>query len=108
MAKKKTNKSSSTTSTTDITKFCAFWGLVIAAIVAIVSFVIAVLAKCGVPMGWASTAVGVLSTISQIALLIAVIIPAYRYSRGKSTVWRAFFWVAIIFIVLGLVGINLI
>ena len=107
MSNKKKTTTTTTTSNNDIIKFCAFWGLVIAAVVALVSFVISLLAKCGVPMDWAGRVVGVLSTISQIALLIAVIIPAYKYVRGKKTVYKAFFWVAVIMLVLGLVGINL-
>lgn len=104
MAKKKNTNS---TSTTDVTKFCAFWGLVIAAIAAIITFIFGLLARLGVSISWAGRVTGLCNTISQIALLVAVIIPAYKYSKSKTAVWRAFFWVAVIFIVLGLIGLNL-
>lgn len=107
MAKRKRTTTTTTSSNYDIVKFCAFWGLVIAAIAAIISFIIAIIKFCGGSAGWLGRVVGVCNTVSQIALIVAAIIPAYRYSRGKSTVWQAFFWVAVIFIVLGLVGINL-
>lgn len=106
--KKKTTTTTTTTSNYEIVKFCAFWGLVIAAIAAIIGFIIAILGICGVKAGWLGTVKNVCNTVSQIALIIAAIIPAYRYSRGKPVVWQAFFWVAVIFIVLGLVGINLV
>ncbi len=106
MAKKTTT--TTTSSNYEIVKFCAFWGLVIAAIAALVGFIIAILGVCGVTESWLGTVKNACNTVSQIALIIAAIIPAYRYSRGKATVWRAFFWVAVILIVLGLVGINLV
>ncbi len=106
MAKKK--KTTTTTTTNyDIVKFCAFWGLVIAAIAAILSFIFALLQKCGVVITWAGRVVGICNTVSQLALIIAAFIPAYRYSRGKSTGWKVLFWIAVVFVILGLVGINL-
>lgn len=105
--KKKTAKTGASASNTDIVKFCAFWGLVIAAITALVSFVLALLGKCGIPIGWAGRAIGVCNTISQIALLVAVVIPAYRFVCGKRTIYKSLFWFAVIMLVLGLVGINL-
>lgn len=106
MAKKK--KTTTTSSNSDIVKACAYIGLVVAAIAAILSFIFGLLNYCGVQISWSGRLIGICNTISQIALLVAVIIPAYRFCRYKSVAWRAFFWVAIIFIVLGLVGINLI
>ena len=105
--KKNTNTTSSGTSNYDVIKFCAFWGLVIAAIAACISFVLGSLNICGVQWGLLDRVVRACNTVSQIALLVAVFLPAYRYARGKSTVYRAFFWVAVILFVLGLVGLNL-
>lgn len=106
MAKKR-NNNTNRTSNFDIVKFCAFWGLVIAAIAALLSFVFALLGKCGVHIDWAGRVIGICNTISQIAMLIAIILPAYRYVCGKSTVYKAFFWAAVILLILGLIGINL-
>ncbi len=107
MAKKTKTTTTTSGSNFDLIKFCAFWGLVIAAIAAMLSFVFALLGKCGVHLDFAGRIIGICNTISQVALLIAVVLPAYKYTRGKSTVLKAFFWVAVIFLVLGLVGINL-
>lgn len=106
--KKTTTTTTSSTSNYSIVKLCAYWGLVIAAIAALLIFVFRILAICGVTISWSGRLVSVCSTVAQIALLIAVLIPAYNYSRGKNAVYKAFFWVAVILIVLGLVGINLI
>lgn len=109
MAKKKktTTTTTHTTSDHDVIKFCAYWGLVIAAVAALITFILSICAVCGVSAGWLVRVKGVCSTVSQVALLVAVILPAYKYMRGKKTVYRAFFWVAVIFLVLGLVGINI-
>ncbi len=109
MAKKRKTTTTTTHSNSnyEIIKFCAFWGLVIAAVASLLSFVLALLAKCGVHIDWAGRVVGVCNTISQIALLVTVILGAYRYVQGKSTVYKAFFWVGVILLVLGLIGINL-
>lgn len=105
--KKTTKRTTTTTSNYEIVKFCAFWGLVISAVAALLSFIFGIMKICGFDAGWLGRVIGVCNTVSQLALIVAAIIPAYRYSLGKPTVWRAFFWVAVIFIVLGLVGINL-
>ena len=110
MAKKKTTTTTThthTTSNTDIMKFCAYWGLIIAAVAALISFVFGLLKVCGITVSWLGRVVGLCNTVSQIALLVTVILGAYRYMRSKSAVYRAFFWVAVIFVVLGLIGLNL-
>lgn len=106
---KKTKKTTTThtTSVWDIVKFCAYVAMAVAAVAAILSFVFGLLIKCGVNVSWAGRVTGICNTIAQISLIVAVFIPAYHYMRGKSAVVRAFFWVAVIFLVLGLVGINL-
>lgn len=81
--------------------------MAVAALAAILSFLFGLFHVCGLNIPSAGRVVGVCNTISQIALLIAVIMPAYYYTRGRTPVIKAFFWVAVIFLILGLVGINL-
>lgn len=108
MAKRtKKTRTERTTSVWDVVKFCAYVAMVIAAVAAMLSFVFGLLIKCGVRVDWAGRLTGICSMISQIALIVAVIIPAYHFMRPKNAVVRAFFWVAVIFLVLGLIGINL-
>ena len=107
MAKRQKRTPSSTTSTWDIVKVCAYIAMVIAAVAAMLVFVFGLLNMCGVKVTWAGRVVGICQMVAQIALIVAVVIPAYHYMRPRSAVVRAFFWVAVIFLVLGLVGINL-
>ena len=111
MAKKKTTTTTRTTTHTttnnDIIKFCGYWGLIIAAIAALLSFIFGLLHICGIDISWSGRVIGLCNTISQIALLVTVILAAYRSMRGKSVVYRAFCWVAVIFVILGLIGLNL-
>lgn len=107
MAKRQKKTRTSTTSTWEIVKVCAYIAMVIAAVAAMLTFVFGLLKACGVTVSWAGRVTGICSMIAQIALIVAVVIPAYHYMRPKSAVVRAFFWVAVIFLVLGLIGINL-
>lgn len=107
MAKKTRKTTTRTTTAWDVVKFCAYVAMVIAAVAAMLAFVFGLLHACGVDITWAGRVTGICNTIAQIALIIAVVIPAYHYMRSKSAFVRAFFWVAVIFLVLGLIGINL-
>ena len=107
MAKKtKRTRTERTTDVWGIVKLCAYITMVVAAVAAMLSFVFGLVAKV-VEVPWAGRVTGICSMVAQISLLIAVIIPAYHFMRNKSAVVRAFFWVAVIFLVLGLVGLNL-
>lgn len=97
----------SATSVWDIVKFLAYVAMVVAAVAAMLSFVFSLLIKCGVEVNWAGRVVGICNMVAQISLIVAVVIPAYHFMRPKGAVVRAFFWVAVIFLVLGLIGINL-
>ena len=108
MAKK--TKKTTTTRTTDvwaIVKLCAYIAMVVAAFAAMLSFVFGLVAKVVPDVHWAGRVTGICSMIAQVALLVTVVIPAYQFMRTKNAVVRAFFWVAVIFLVLGLVGLNL-
>lgn len=105
--KKNTNHTQRTTSDYGLVKACAFWGLVIAGIAALLSFIFAILAKFGITFSALRNVINICSTISQVAIAIAAIVAGYHYTRGRSAVWRAFYWVAVILFVLGLVGVNI-
>lgn len=108
MSRKRKTNTNDAASNYDIMKFCAFWGLAIAAVAALLSFLFKILGVCGIEISWSGRVVGICNTISQIALLVSVILGAYRYVRGRNAVYKAFFWVAVILVILGLVGLNLI
>ena len=45
----------------------------------------------------------VLNLIGKILVLIGIGIPAYDYSRGKSTAWKVIYWIALAVYVFGCV-----
>ncbi len=110
MAKK--NKSTAS-ERTDLSKFCAFWGIAIAAtffvIGGLLRLIIGAIGEIsGNVENVLNTVYSVTSFLGQLALLIGVAIPAYRYVRGKTKGWRIFYWIALIIftfgVVFGLIG----
>ena len=106
MAKRTTRRYSESR---DLTKFCAFWGVVIAAFMYIFSGLLNLLIKF-VDSIKASKSASVMSNIASvatllgnIALIIAIAIPAYGYVRGKSKGWKVCYWLAIIVYAFGVV-----
>jgi ABC-type glycerol-3-phosphate transport system permease component len=91
------NKTRTTTSSerSDLVKVCAFWGMAISAIVFVLS---SILQYCGL-----GQIASILSFIAQIALAVAVAIPAYGYVRGRSKGWKIFYWIALVIYVVGCV-----
>lgn len=93
----------------DLTKFCAFWALAIASFMYIFGGLISLIINAVDSLG-GTKAAHVLSTISNvtsflgnIALVIAIALPAYSYVSGKKKGWKIFYWVALAVFVLGIV-----
>lgn len=108
MAKRtKRTRTERSTDVWGIVKFCAYVTMVVAAFAAMLAFVFGLVAKVVKEVPWAGRVTGICSMIAQISLIITVLIPAYHFMRTKSAVVRAFFWVAVIFLALGLIGLNL-
>ena len=103
MAKTKKTKTTTTRTTSsktytnnDIIKFCAFWGMAIAAILFVVGGI----------MSWAGVGlslVSIFNLLAQIALAVAIALPAYNYVRGKKKGWKIFYWIALVIYVFGVV-----
>ncbi|MDE7306077.1 MAG: hypothetical protein K2N33_01665 [Clostridia bacterium] len=98
----------------DLVKFCAFWGMTIAALFYIFSGFIAFLLKVIKSLNGTNTA-NVLSTmcsiftlLGNIAIIIAIAIPAWRYVSTKSRGWKIFYWIMLVVfafgVVLGMIG----
>lgn len=101
MAKKSTTRR---TERHDLVTVCAFWGMAIAALMFIISGIITLLAKFGVTINSPLSGVRSIATlIGQIALVIAIALPAYNFVRGKSKGWKIFFWIMFLVYVLGVV-----
>ena len=98
MATKKTTTTTTTThrrSSGSVTKYgilkgCSYFALVIAAFMFLFG-------------GLFGKASAILNLIGQLCVLIGIGIPAYNYSRYKSTAWRVIFWIALAVYVFGCV-----
>jgi ABC-type glycerol-3-phosphate transport system permease component len=93
MAKKRTRTES--TERRDYVKFCAFWGMAIAAILFVVGGI----------LNWLNlgTIASICNLIAQIALAVAIAVPAYGYVRGRSKGWKIFYWIALVIYIFGVV-----
>ncbi len=111
MAKKRTTTSSGNR---DIVKFCSFWGMSIAALFYIfsgfINFLISVIKSLDgtKAANTLSTVCNILTLLGNIAIIIAIALPAWRYVSGKSKGWKVFYWIMLVVfafgIVLGMLG----
>lgn len=103
MATKKTTTTKSSSSSINwskVTGICAFFAIVIAGLIFIISGILRLLNISFGP--------GILSTISTILLVLAVVIPGWRFVRGKKMWIQILFWVcAICLIVFGAISFNM-
>lgn len=107
---KKTTKTTKTThhSTTerDIEKFCAFWAMVIAAIMYVFSGIINLVigAVNSITPDVASilrTICTIVTFLGNIALIIAIAIPAYHYAAPRGQQYRIVYWIFLVIFALG-------
>ena len=86
------------TSTISWTEICAFWGMVIAAFTHFFGGLFRALVnwafKSGAVHDILNTLVNVFTLVGNIALLIAIALPAYQFVKYKSKGWRIFYWIS--------------
>ena len=88
-------------------EFCAFWGMVVAAFAhffgglfnALVKWVFGDSKAAGV----LTRIAGICSLLGNIALLVAIALPAYQFVKYRSKGWRIFYWVSLVLFILGVV-----
>ncbi len=103
MAKKQTHQRTERAARNDFVKLCAFIGIFLSAILFVVGGILT-----AVKLG---SVASILNLIAQLALLVAVAIPAYRFVRGTHhrKAWTIVYWVCLglyIFgVVFGVIGI---
>lgn len=110
MSKKKTSTTNSETKQkNDLSRFSAFWALVISAFTYLfggaINFIIGTVSNLG-----GTDLARILQTIGSIfvflgniALIIAIAIPAYSYVKGKKRGWKTCYYVALVVFALGVV-----
>ena len=92
----------------DVTKLCAFWGMVISGFAylfsGLVQFIISVTKNIS-----ASTAsllsrlVSLFNFLGNLAIIVAIAIPAWHFVRHKRKAWRVVYWIAFVGFALGAV-----
>lgn len=105
---KKTQKTTTTRRTVitngDIVRLCAFWGMAVAAVLYLVSGLINLIAKYTGGLGETlQRVVGIFSLLGNIAIIVAIALPAYSYVVGKGHTWRVVYWILLSVFVLGVV-----
>ena len=109
MSKNNTNNASPAKDRNNLTKFCAFWALAISAFMYIFSglidFIIRKVENLGASKTgeFLSTLSGITRFLGNIALIIAIAIPAYAYVRNKKKGWKICYWIALVIFGLGVV-----
>ena len=88
-------------------EICAFWGMVVAAFThffgglfhALVKWVFSDSKAAGV----LTRIAGICSLLGNIALLVAIALPAYQFVKYRSKGWRIFYWISLALFVVGVV-----
>ena len=95
------------------TEICAFWGMVVAAFTHFFGGMFHALVRLFFSDSKAASLLTNIANICQllgnVALLIAIALPAYQFVKYKTKGWRIFYWVSLILFILGVVfGIAII
>ena len=89
------------------TEICAFWGMVIAGF----THFFGGLFRALVNWAFSDSRVGstlnnianIFQLLGNIALLVAIALPAYQFVKFKSKGWKVFYWIAFVLFILGVV-----
>ena len=96
-----------------LTEICAFWSMTIAGCAflfgGVIRFIVSLIKnisdKTASTLGQVYT---IFSFIGQIALIIAIALPAYQFVKYKSKSWKVFYWIMLVVfafgVVLGMLG----
>lgn len=95
-------------STSTWTEICAFWAMVISgfaylfggAIRFIMSFVDDVAPRT---MALLNNIINIITFVGNIALIVAIAIPAWQFVKYKGTGWKVVYWIALVGFALGAV-----
>lgn len=90
----------------DITKSCAFWGMVISGFAYLLSGILkvsnAMLARVWPQLaGFFASLVSILTFIGNIAIILAIAIPAWQVVAYRSKGWKIVYWIAFVGFALG-------
>lgn len=88
-------------------EICAFWGMVIAGFSHFFGGLFRALVnwafKSGAVHDILTTVINVLSLLGNIALLVAIALPAWQFVKYRTKGWRVFYWIAFVLFILGVI-----
>ena len=99
-----------------ITEICAFWGMTIAALMYIfgglIRFIASLIGKFGNlgqdAANTINTVCNIFNLLGNIAIIVAIALPAYAFVKYKSKSWKVFYWIMLVVfafgVVLGMLG----
>lgn len=92
----------------DVTKLCAFWGMVISGFAyllsGIINFVISLMKNLSAATATLlSRLVSLFSFFGNLAIIIAIAIPAWQFVRYRKKAWKVVYWIAFVGFALGCV-----
>lgn len=100
-----------------LTEICAFWSMTIAGCAflfgGIIRFIVSLIKNISdKTAGTLNQIYTIFSFVGQIALIIAIALPAYQFVKYKSKSWKVFYWIMLVVfafgVVLGMLGSVLI
>ena len=95
------------TGTHTITELCAFWAIVISGFSYLLGGVIrlikTLIKDAPHTLSIINSIISVFTFLGNIALIIAVAIPAWQFVKYRSTGWKVVYWIALVGFALGAV-----
>ena len=93
-------------STFTLTEICAFWGMVVAAITHFLGGLFHALVRLFDIGGILSSVANICQILGNVALIVAIALPAYQYVKYRTKGWRIFYVIALVMFILG-VGLGI-
>lgn len=85
------------------TEICAFWGMVVAAFTHFFGGLFHAIVRLFDVAGILTTIANICQLLGNIALLVAIALPAYQFVKYRTKGWRIFYVIALILFILGVV-----
>ena len=84
-------------------ELCAFWGMVVAAFAHFFGYFINALLKWIDKGGFLLSVAHILTLLGNIALLVAIALPAYQLVKYRTKGWKIFYWISLVLFILSVV-----
>ena len=83
------------------TELCAFWGMVVAAFTHFFGGLFHAIVKIFDVKGVLTSVANICQLLGNIALLVAIALPAYQLVKYRTKGWKTFYWISLVLFILG-------